>query len=236
MQEAGRILLMPKGDYAAGTTYTMLDLVNHSGASWVCKKDCTGQEPSDSNTEYWQRFGTAVDLANYLPKTGGEVKGDLLVSSPSCTTRKIKQSSYGGNAYFINYGANVLRQIDIVNPESDPYSQNALRYEYSDDNGYTWNVFDILHTGNKPTGTYTGNGDAEQRLIATGGIGNYLLLSNGADFFLVTTGGALHFNPSTGHIACIASDKLRFQDGNLYINSNDNAINGNGFGFYYYVP
>lgn len=65
MQEAGRILLMPKGDYSADATYEMLDLVNHNEASWVCKKDCTGQEPSDSNTEFWQRFGTAVDLSLY---------------------------------------------------------------------------------------------------------------------------------------------------------------------------
>lgn len=77
MENAGRILLMPKGDYSASTTYAMLDMVNHSGASWVCKQACTGQAPSDSNTTYWQRFGTAVDMSNYLPKTGGDINGRI---------------------------------------------------------------------------------------------------------------------------------------------------------------
>ena len=85
---------------------------------------------------------------DFVPKSGGEVKGDLLVSNPSCTTRKIKQSGYGGNAYFINQGDIIIRQLDIVNPEIDGDNINSIRYEFSTDGGATWNTFNLLHTGN----------------------------------------------------------------------------------------
>ena len=54
MASAGRILIMPKGDYKAETQYEMLDLVKHNGASWLAKKDVVGVEPSEANSEYWQ--------------------------------------------------------------------------------------------------------------------------------------------------------------------------------------
>ena len=53
---AGRILIIPKGDYNASETYEMLDLVRHNGTSWLCKKECTGKEPSNANNEYWQNM------------------------------------------------------------------------------------------------------------------------------------------------------------------------------------
>ena len=54
MASAGRILIMPKGAYNAGTTYEMLDLIKHNGTSWIAKKTAVGIEPSAANSEYWQ--------------------------------------------------------------------------------------------------------------------------------------------------------------------------------------
>lgn len=54
MASAGRILIMPKGNYNASTTYEMLDLVNHNGTSWLAKKTVVGIEPSEANSECWQ--------------------------------------------------------------------------------------------------------------------------------------------------------------------------------------
>lgn len=53
---AGRILIIPKGDYDANASYTMLDLVSHNGTSWLARKNATGIEPSEANSEYWQRL------------------------------------------------------------------------------------------------------------------------------------------------------------------------------------
>ena len=56
MANAGRVLIMPKGDYDTSTTYEMLDLVSHNGTSWLAKKQTKGNEPSDSNSEYWHKM------------------------------------------------------------------------------------------------------------------------------------------------------------------------------------
>jgi hypothetical protein len=56
MTTAGRILIIPKGDYDSTQTYEMLDLVKHNGTSWLAKKESTGIEPTVENAEYWQNM------------------------------------------------------------------------------------------------------------------------------------------------------------------------------------
>ncbi len=54
MTIAGRILIIPKGNWDANTDYEMLDLVRHGKASWIAKRANTGVEPSESNSDDWQ--------------------------------------------------------------------------------------------------------------------------------------------------------------------------------------
>ena len=54
MTTAGRILIMPKGEWNAETDYDMLDLVRHDNASWISKRPNKGVEPSESNSDDWQ--------------------------------------------------------------------------------------------------------------------------------------------------------------------------------------
>lgn len=57
MTTAGKILILPKGDYDSSKTYEMLDLVKHNGTSWLAKKEVPeGVEPTNSNSEYWQNM------------------------------------------------------------------------------------------------------------------------------------------------------------------------------------
>lgn len=67
MASAGRILIMPKGEYDASTTYEMLDLVKHNGISWLAKKTVIGVEPSEDNSEYWHLL-INIDLTSYAKK------------------------------------------------------------------------------------------------------------------------------------------------------------------------
>ena len=64
MVSAGRVLLLPKGNYSATTTYDMLDLVAYNGITWLCKRQCIGITPSDSESLYWQKFGSAAPIAS----------------------------------------------------------------------------------------------------------------------------------------------------------------------------
>lgn len=90
------------------------------------------------------------DLANYLPLSGGTVEDD------SRTPLRVSNSvaSKVAIAYFNN--DTLLAEIGV----------NVNKPFFRKDGVET----DILHTGNKPTGTYTGNGSA--RTIETGGIGD----------------------------------------------------------------
>lgn len=68
MASAGRILIMPKGDYDANSTYDNLDLVKYKGTSWLAKKESKGIEPSEANAEYWQDV-FEPNIANNLTTT-----------------------------------------------------------------------------------------------------------------------------------------------------------------------
>lgn len=63
MANAGRILIMPKGVYNPETSYEMLDMVSHNGASWVAKQLVLGIEPRSENSDYWFK-STEVPIAN----------------------------------------------------------------------------------------------------------------------------------------------------------------------------
>ena len=81
MASAGRILIMPKGEYNAETEYEMLDMVHYNGTSWLAKQTAKGIEPSDANSEYWQNV-FAMSPTDYLRVTGGTVTGDVNIEKP----------------------------------------------------------------------------------------------------------------------------------------------------------
>lgn len=64
MVNAGRILIMPKGDWNPGTTYDMLDLVARNGVAYLARQTSIGQDPAlDTAMTYWQPFGSASAIA-----------------------------------------------------------------------------------------------------------------------------------------------------------------------------
>jgi len=50
---AGRVAMVPKGEWASATAYTRLDVVLYNGSSWVAIADSTGQVPAEGSA-YWQ--------------------------------------------------------------------------------------------------------------------------------------------------------------------------------------
>lgn len=53
---AGRVLIVPKGEWKADVTYNMLDLVNHNGYAYLAKTTVVGIEPNDDNIKYWHNM------------------------------------------------------------------------------------------------------------------------------------------------------------------------------------
>ncbi len=81
MASAGRILILPKGDYDPSVEYEMLDLVNYNGKSWLAKKTSVGITPSDENSEFWQNMFniTAESIGALNRMTGGTVFGSIVL-------------------------------------------------------------------------------------------------------------------------------------------------------------
>ena len=53
---AGRVLIIPRGDYDSEAIYEMLDLVNFNGFAWLAKRTSKGIEPSNEQTLYWHNL------------------------------------------------------------------------------------------------------------------------------------------------------------------------------------
>lgn len=62
----GKVQMIVKGEYDANTTYSLLDIVSYKGSSFICKKNCKGYAPT--NTEYWQLSASKGETGNGISK------------------------------------------------------------------------------------------------------------------------------------------------------------------------
>ena len=111
MASAGRILIMPKGNWDANTEYEMLDLVFHNETSWLAKKNVVGIEPSEDNSEHWHKLVSIV-LTDYLSLAGGAVRGQLGAGNGRVV---INGNEYGAVLQSFNDDEN-YRNIRVDNP------------------------------------------------------------------------------------------------------------------------
>lgn len=101
---------------------------------------------------------------SYLPLSGGRL------SKNKITVLEIENTA--SNASVIDfYGQDGVMGALGFNGKNVPIFRSAEN---------TANT--ILHTGNKPTGTYTGNGSATERIIAVGGIGSAVVITNNSNY------------------------------------------------------
>ena len=64
MVNAGRILILTKGDWSSLVTYEMLDLVSYDGVAYLARQASVGVNPStDTSKTYWQPFGSVSNIA-----------------------------------------------------------------------------------------------------------------------------------------------------------------------------
>ena len=98
MANAGRILIIPRGQYNANEVYEMLDLVNYNGTSWLAKKHSCGIFPSTESSEYWFDFiginTNAISVANNLTTTEEGLaldarQGKVLIDALNATNEEV---------------------------------------------------------------------------------------------------------------------------------------------------
>ena len=115
MASAGRILIMPKGNYNAETTYEMLDLVYYDGAAWLARKTVVGIVPSENSDEHWHKLCESTDLSNYLSLEGGNLKGQLGFGNGKGTVAATEYATY--LTAFENDTS--YRSLKVINPHTE---------------------------------------------------------------------------------------------------------------------
>lgn len=124
MASAGRILIMPKGEWNTETQYEMLDLVGHNGKVWLAKKEAVGIEPSINTAEHW------MDVIDLTKINLNDVK--------ILSTDGGRQSMVKGNQFFISNGRgrlyhsespNVATMILQSNDSEDEFDKNASAWD-----------------------------------------------------------------------------------------------------------
>lgn len=88
MNNAGRILPMPKGEYNSEITYEYLDFVTHDGSSYIAKKQTVGNLPSE-NSEYWQLMARKGSSNGTVTGIKGEAETEYREGNVNLTKQDI---------------------------------------------------------------------------------------------------------------------------------------------------
>lgn len=91
----------------------------------------------------------------------------------------------------------------------------------------------LLHTGNKPTGTYTGNGSVAQRTINTGGIGEFAFVKCGVyRFTVLSEAGYIGFDGTS----VVCGTDAYFVNGKIIESTTSALFNESGKTYTYQIP
>ena len=129
MAIAGRVAIVPKGDWSADATYKRLDAVTHNNTLYFAKKDVpAGTETS--NTEYWSKsvVGGAVTVDDALSSTSANPVQNKVVTS-NLTNLKYGEVAGGKNLFknYDNYG--------VYEVATETYNGNSVIYSSKDWSG-----------------------------------------------------------------------------------------------------
>lgn len=173
---------------------------------------------------------TAVDVGAVPLDGSANMTGNLHTEQQ--ITAGIESQDAGG--MFVAWKDWNKRRFIWVPTDISPAGFNTLQYVDVEANTRS----DIFHSGNKPTGTYTGNGSEATRTIETGGSGNCCLIYRpNTHAAVVTPSGAIVLNTIAYEetLSALMDAKIKFIDGIITIATTDISVNSNNTTYYYQV-
>ena len=126
-----------------------------------------------------------------------------------------------------------MRWLVLAHSAQRPNVGEALRFNYTKDG--VGNSYTVLHEGNKPTGSYTGNGSAAARTINTNGIGDTLMLWGNGWGYLVTPEGGIGLGAVSGTVYTLKKEECYFNGGVLFLSTATDGVNKNNVTYHYQV-
>ena len=170
--------------------------------------------------------------------------GAVALDGSNAMTAKLKFAGKNEGAIEagISRGADTIMDISLgrlgLRFDYDTYVNDGYKLSgavYLRDSG-TGGVSKLLTTGNKPSGSYTGNGSASREPIDTKGIGNVCIIYGGAGIAIVTANGAIcGGGDGSATPRSLPTSAIRFNSGVLTIKTADSVVNGSGGWYDYYV-
>jgi hypothetical protein len=125
MAKAGRILIIPQGEWQAEKEYHMLDLVSHNGKVWLSKRTSVNKEPSINNKDDWMDM---IDLTQVNPEDCG-----MLANTGG------RASMVKGNQFFFSNGRGRLYHSEAPNTATMILQSNDSENEM-DKNASAWDI------------------------------------------------------------------------------------------------
>lgn len=191
--------------------------INLSEASTV------GYNNAESGLNATNMQGAIDELAegveNSVSKTGDNTMEGTL---------HVRTADNGYGSFNKNHSAREDYGTQMMDHASDGRTAKVSVCGLLDTFTYTGNdgqVRDVHHEGNKPFGSYIGDGITNERNIETKGIGRLILVYNQNYFSFVTPEGALVIKLSTGTISWIDGAKVFFLNGKLGLHTSNSAFN-----------
>lgn len=183
----------------------------------------------------WQHDKT-IDLANLFTNDGGTLSGDLGIRDLF-----VKRADNGYTHIVKNHNAEVDYGTEIVDYDGNGnYARLLLCANTSVERQLVLaptgrNGAVIFGEHNKPSGTYVGNGTADERWIEVGGIGRFLLIKTyGHGFAILTDVGGVMVAGGT-LVEPISASEAIYQSGQLMLKTNKSVLNQNGVAIIYTV-
>ena len=96
----GKVSIAPKGAYAAGTSYTVLDMVSNAGGSFLCIQNSTGIEPGVTSgwENYWMSASNGIESISITSPALGKASITITLSDGSQTSTTIDTAAIGTGA------------------------------------------------------------------------------------------------------------------------------------------
>lgn len=181
-----------------------------------------------------------------LPLTGGTLSGTLKIETATPTIslnsltsnrRTVLGTGSNGVAVLGNYSLEDEKDWTAYYLRQETVDLITLAQVVRVVDG-TAKIYNLFGDHNKPSGTYTGNGDSTSRTINAGGVSKMILIWSSEGLALVTPAGGfigygssnmIHF-PSSG-----TTNSGNFSEGVLTLTSNHVALNANGIVYNYKV-
>ena len=199
---------------------------------------------ADSSDTYANNKKTASTVGAVALDGSNTMTGNLNIEK-SMPVLKMHNTSNDRHAWIIqsdsDHSITISNRVDdnnrsqlLINPETVSLDQALRLYRAVDGKGVSYN---ILHTGNKPIGSYTGNGSAAARTVEAGGLNSNALLirnvTNGRSVIVMYAGAvALH---SDGTVVGYPYGTAQYNNNILTLATADADFNANGITYTYQV-